>query len=111
MMLDALEGTARILAGDAEAGTALLKRVKWQAFMRQERVVFRQILVKLEISKLLLPEQDSGDSEADADPEQQPEWRKAVKRFEKQRAGDVLPALPPSRVSGVEPPAGEPLKH
>lgn len=107
MMLDALEGSARLLAGETEVGTALLKRVNWQAFMRQERVAFREILVKLEISKLLLPELESGDSEPDADPGQLPEWREAVKRFEKQRAGDVLPALPPNRVSGMEPPVGE----
>ena len=92
MMIHALEGTARVLAGETEAGIALLREVEWRGFMRQERVVFRDLLVKFNNSSLPLPELESPNMETD--PDQIPAWRKAVERLEKDRAGDVLPALP-----------------
>ena len=103
MMLTALEGTARVLAGQTEEGTTLLKKVDWRDLMRQERVVFRNLLVNLKISGLPMPEAVSPNVEVS--PEQIPAWRKAVERYEKDRAGDVLPALPAPRIPGAEPPA------
>ena len=91
MMLSALEGTARILAGETDAGTALLKDVNWRDFMSQERIVFRNLLVKFKNSQLPLAELVS--PVVAVDPDKIPAWRKAVERFEKDRAGDVLPAL------------------
>ncbi len=90
-MLSALEGTARILAGETDAGTALLKDVNWRDFMSQERMVFRNLLVKFKNSQLPLAELVS--PVVAVDPDKIPAWRKAVERFEKDRAGDVLPAL------------------
>ena len=105
MMKTALEGTARILIGETEAGTALLKEVDWRSFMPQERIVFRDLLVKLKISGLPLfelvspkpetnPEEtpawrkalerpaDFGNSKLGANPDQTPAWRKAIERPE-----------------------------
>ncbi|MCX6878374.1 MAG: hypothetical protein NTW21_31865 [Verrucomicrobia bacterium] len=89
MMRTALEGTARVLAGETEAGAALLKQVNWRLFMRQERIVFRDMLVKLKISEIPLPEPEV--SIAEIDPDQIPAWRKAIEQSEKDRATDVLP--------------------
>ena len=100
MMLSALEGTARLLAAETEVGTALLKDVRWSLFMRQERFVFRNMLIKLKIAGLALPELDAPITEAN--PDQIPAWRKAVERHEKDRAKDVLPALPKPRIPGAE---------
>ncbi|MCX6868826.1 MAG: hypothetical protein NTV46_22010 [Verrucomicrobia bacterium] len=108
MMKSVLEGTARVLVGETEAGTALLKEVNWKLFMRQERIVLRELLVKLKISGLPLPEIES--PEMAADPDQIPAWRKAVERSEKERATDVLPALAPPRVPGTEHPTKPPRK-
>jgi hypothetical protein len=38
----------------------------------------------------------------EANPDQIPAWRKAVERHEKDRAKDVLPALPKPRIPGAE---------
>jgi hypothetical protein len=76
--------------------------------MRQERIVLRELLVKLKISGLPLPEIES--PEAATDPDQIPAWRKAMERSEKERATDVLPALAPLRVPGTEHPAKRPGK-
>ena len=102
MMSVALEGTARILAGETEAGTALLKDVNWRSFMSQERIVFRNLLVKFESSKLPMPELAS--PSVAANPDQVLAWRKAVERFEKDRAGDVLPALLAPNIPGAAQP-------
>lgn len=101
-MVAALEGTAKILAGETEAGKALLKDINWLACMRQERIVFRDLLVKLKISGLPLPELESLNTEAA--PDQIPAWRKAVERLEKDRASDVLPSLPALRLPGADSP-------
>lgn len=103
MMVAALEGTARVLNGDTEAGTALLQDVNWRDFMSQERMVFRSLLVKFENSKLPMPEMAS--PAAEVNPDLIPAWRKALERFEKDRAGDVLPALLAPKIPGAEPPA------
>jgi len=102
MMLAALEGTARVLVGDTEAGTALLKDVAWRSFMGQERMVFRSLLVKFENSKLPIPELVT--PSANVNPDDIPAWRKAVERFEKDRAGDVLPALLAPNIPGASQP-------
>jgi hypothetical protein len=93
MMLAALEGSARVLAADTEAGTALLREVNWSLFMRQERVVFRDLLAKLKLAGIPLPELKI--EPAESQPDQIPAWRKAVERLEQERAAKVLPALPP----------------
>ena len=96
MMTAALEGTARLLAGEIETGTAKLKEVVWSGFMRQESIVFRDLLVKSRISGLPLPDLKS--EKVEATPDEVPAWRKAMERHQQDQAGDVLPALPAPRV-------------
>jgi hypothetical protein len=121
MMQAALEGTARVLAGEVDAGAALLKEVTWSGCMRQESIVLRDLLVKSTISGLVLPELKSLKTDAapdatpawrkaveqlqkkaDADTYQAPAWNKAVERHQKDQAGEVLPALPAPRVLGAD---------
>jgi hypothetical protein len=99
-MVAALEGTARVLAGETEAGTALLKDVNWISFMRQERIVFRDLLMKLKISELPMPDMTLAAPEPN--PDQIPAWRKAVERLEKDRASGVLPSLPNLKTPGAD---------
>jgi hypothetical protein len=117
----ALEGTARLLAGDTAAGSAMLMNVKWRGLMPQEKSVFRHLLVRLRISDLPVPELDSPkmvtapeqtpawrkalEHPADmenpklaADPDQTPAWRKAVVGLGKDRSDEDLPPLPASKV-------------
>jgi hypothetical protein len=100
MMITALEGAARVMAGESETGSALLKQVNWMAFMRQERAAFRQMLIKLNVSGLPPPEPET--PETGGNPADLPAWRKAVERFEKERAGDILPTLPVPRIPGAD---------
>ena len=106
MMKTALEGTARVLAGETDAGTALLKTVNWRLFMREERIAFRDLLMKLKIAGIPLPELES--AEVEANPDQIPAWRKALERLEKDRSGDVLPALATPKIPGAELPTPPP---
>ena len=116
MMKTALEGCARVLAGESEAGSELLKTVDWNGFLRQERIVFNELLVKSKVSGLQpIPELKS--EQPVADPEQTPIWRKTLERLLKDQAGEVLPPLPPvaplpsPRVKGADwstPPSGKP---
>jgi hypothetical protein len=101
MMKAALEGSARVLVGETEAGTALLRDIKWERLMRQERIVFRDMLVKLKIAAIPLPEIKS--EVVELAPDQIPAWRKAMERVEKDRTSEVLPALPESRKGETEP--------
>jgi hypothetical protein len=128
MMKSALEGTARIFAGETEAGSALLKEVAWSGFMPQERIVFRDLLVKPRISGLPVPDLETAKPDTDptrtpawrkalerpvdpdnskpgTNPNEAPAWRKAIERLGKDRAGEVLPPLPPPPVPGAERPA------
>jgi hypothetical protein len=41
--------------------------------------------------------------QVEANPELIPAWRKAVERLEKERAGEILPALPTPRIPGADP--------
>jgi hypothetical protein len=100
MMCTALEGTARVLAGETEAGSALLKKVDWYSFMRQERTVFRDLLVKLALSEIPIPDLKS--AAVEPAPEELPAWRKAVERLAKDQAGALLPALPTPKVPGAD---------
>jgi len=96
MMLTALEGTARILAGETEAGTALLKGVDWRGFMPQERRVFRELLLKPQIPGLPVPDVVSPKVQADSD--RMPAWRHAVEHLDKDHASAVHP---PNTVSSA----------
>ena len=91
MMQTALEGSARVLVGQTDAGTALLRQVQWERLMRQERLVFRDLLVKLKLAALPLPE--TKNDPAAAAPDQIPAWRKAMENLEKDRSSEPLPAL------------------
>lgn len=100
MMIQALDGTARVLAGETDAGRTLLQAINWRAFMRAEALAFRNLLTRLEIQNLPLP--DITQLPPPPDPEKAPAWRNAVERLEKQRAKDTLPALPVPRIPGTE---------
>jgi hypothetical protein len=100
MMKTALEGCARVLAGESEAGSELLKTVDWNGFMRQERIVFSELLVKSKVAGLAIPELKS--EPPVADPEQTPVWRKTLERLQKDQTGEVLPVLPAPRVKGAD---------
>lgn len=108
MMKTALEGCARVLDGDTEAGSALLKSVDWSGFMRQERIVFSELLVKSRITGLTIPELKN--EPPVADPEQTPAWRKTVERMQKDQTGEILPSLPTPRVKSADWPAIPPDK-
>ena len=58
------------------------------------------MLVKLKISELPLPE--LANKNVRVDPDQIPAWRKALEGLEKDRVGDVLPALPAPRIPGAD---------
>jgi hypothetical protein len=92
MMADAIEGAALVLADRPEPGSALLKTIEWNGFMRQERLVFREILLRKKIADLPLPELDVADTKDN--PGAISEWRKVIGKLEKARANDVLPPLP-----------------
>lgn len=101
-MCAALEGSARFLLGESDAATALLAMVNWSGFMRQERRVFHELLAPLKSSELPLTEIKC--DKAPVEPDESPVWRKTLERLEKDRASDVLPALPAPRILGVGPP-------
>jgi len=98
MMLAALEGTARVLAGETDAGTALIKKVDWRGFMPQERSVFRELLLRPKIAGLPVPELVT--PKVQADPDQTPVWRNAVEHLDRGHAGEILPPLPTPRAGG-----------
>jgi len=95
----ALEGIARLQLGETEAASALLAKVNWSDFMRQERKFFHELLGPLKASGLVLPEIKS--DKAEAAPDENRAWRKALEQREKQRENDVLPALPTPRMPGT----------
>ena len=104
-MIAALEGTARVLVGETAAGSAMLAEVNWHEFMPQERKLFRSILVKYKSSKLSIP--DLANPAAAVNPAEIPAWRKVVERFEKERAGDVLPTLLVPKIPGTNQPGAD----
>jgi tetratricopeptide (TPR) repeat protein len=91
MMLKALEGSALVLEGRNEEGLALLEQVRWNLFLRQERVAFRDLLVRLKIDGLPLPEPEEVVVD---DPSLSRAWRKALEERQKAMEEEVLPALP-----------------
>jgi hypothetical protein len=91
MMLKALEGSALVLESRNDEGVALLNQVQWNRFLRQERVAFRDLLIRLKIEGLPLPEPEEVVVE---DPSQSRAWRKALDEREKAMQQEVLPALP-----------------
>lgn len=101
MMIQALEGTARVLAGEPEVGRPLLDPVNWRLFMRAEALAFRNLLTRREIRDLPLPPMEL--LAPPPDPAETPAWRRAVERLEKQRANDVLPELPMPHIPGTKP--------
>jgi hypothetical protein len=96
----ALEGTARVLNGETDAGSEILAKVPWDTLMTQERTTFRELLNRN--SKVKLPEILAKEPTEQIDPEKIPAWRKAIEKMEKDRAGDILPALPAPRIPGAE---------
>lgn len=100
LMCRALEGSALLLTGQADAGRTLLEGVNWAAFMRAEALAFRNLLIRLELKNLPLPTMAM--VEVTSDPDAIPAWRKAVERLEKDRARDVLPSLPAPKIPGSD---------
>jgi tetratricopeptide (TPR) repeat protein len=91
MMINALEGSALVIEGRNEEGLGLLEQIRWNLFLRQERVAFRDVLIKLKIEGLPLPEFEEVVVE---DPSQSRAWRKALDERQKAMEEEVLPALP-----------------
>lgn len=91
MMLKALEGSALVIDGRTDEGLGLLGQVRWNLFLRQERLAFRDILIKLKIEGLPLPEFEEVVVD---DPSQSRAWRKALDERQKAMEEEVLPALP-----------------
>ena len=103
-----LEACALLLTGDTEAGTRLLKNINWDSFMSAESVAFRNLLNRPKFKDLALPELKPVVA---LDAESIPAWRKAIERFEKDRKGDVLPALPVPKIPGSDRPDAGPIKE
>jgi tetratricopeptide (TPR) repeat protein len=99
MMLKALEGSALVLESRNEEGLALLNQVRWSRFLRQERVAFRDLLIRLKIEGLPLPEPEEVVVE---DPSQTRAWRKALDERQKAMEEEVLPALPVPALPAIE---------
>jgi len=59
---------------------------------------WRKAVEKIKITDIPIPVK--APSNVVIDPDQIPTWRKAMERSEKNRAGEVLPALPPPRIMG-----------
>jgi hypothetical protein len=100
-MKQALRGTALVLSGDSGQGGPLLQAIHWRDFLPCEALAFRRMLTKVAIKDLPLPEPQV--AAPAVDPDAVPAWRKAVERLEKERASDVLPALPTPKIPGSEP--------
>ncbi len=98
MMRRVLRGTALVLSGKAEEGREILKEVDYSRFLHQENAVFRKLLVHPQIAGLALP--SLGQLPAPDRPEETPAWKKAVERLERDRAAEVLPALPAPEIPG-----------
>lgn len=100
-MKSLLEGSARILHDRSDSGGAeLIRSVRWRDIMPQEQKVFRQLLNQVSEIELILPEIAAQDDLVD--PDSVPAWRKAVEKMEQERAGDILPALPPLKALDFE---------
>lgn len=91
MMLKALEGSAQVLEGRNDEGLGLLSQVRWNLFLRQERVAFRDLLIQLKVEGLPLPDLEEVVVE---DPSLSGAWRKALDERRKAMEEEVLPALP-----------------
>lgn len=96
LLLTALEGSARVLAGETEAGTRLLKELDWNRFMPRERSVFRDLLINAKVPGLPVPDLEG--PRVEANPDQTPAWRNAVHSLSKERATDSLPPMPPAQI-------------
>lgn len=101
MMRWALEGTALVLSGRPEEGRLVLAKVHYDLFLHQENLVFRNLLVQQRTSDLPMPSIDQIPSSEP--PEETTAWKKAVELMERERASEILPALPMPRVSGGHP--------
>lgn len=104
MMKIALEGSARIVAGDTRTGTDLLEGVNWTEFKGQECSVFRRIQAKQIVVR---PQRSPTVPSVVTDPDATPTAHGHREPGEGDRAGNALPArLAPSVPSVPSVPGG-----
>lgn len=88
----AIKGIALLDLGKKDEGTQLISEVNWSLFFTKEAIALRNYLSRLKVRGLELPAVPV--IKASDDPENTSAWRKAVEALERNRANDVLPALP-----------------
>ena len=91
MMMKALEGAAKVVSGEVDAGRLVLSGVSWDLFMPQERRAVLRILRKWDAEELPLPELAQED--VVALPKEIPAWRKALEDREAELDESELPRL------------------
>jgi hypothetical protein len=101
MMRWALEGTALVINGQPDEGRKLLEKVNFEQFLDQENAIFRKLLMRQQVAGLPMPSLDQ--LPLAEPPKETAAWLKAVERMERERASEVLPALPMPKVSGEAP--------
>jgi hypothetical protein len=93
---NAIKGGALLDLGKDEEGSNLIAKVEWSSLFHKETSALRSYLSQLKVRGLVLPE--APPNSAIENPEDTAVWRKAVEALERQRAHDVLPALPPPKM-------------
>lgn len=99
-MRQVIEGIALLLEGRKEDAEKRLENVQWQHLLNLENIVFRRLLIDLQVRDLPIPVLQ--ESEPSGDVEDTAAWEEAMKRLERERVTDTLPALPAPRIRSDE---------